>query len=316
MLEEVGTPAFTELSRAIYGAPDVLVPGAAVTHRDIAANLLANTTDLQAAGVIEEEELSLSAAMVKDELESSFETFFGERAPSVQIDPDLASKATAGSKRVRLRGNTRFTRLDVDQLREHEGFVHSATALNGRAQETLTCMGLSAPRTTMTQEGLATFAEVVTHSLDIARLRRLALRTVAIDAALEGADYLQVFEIFLEGGQSPDESAHSAMRVFRGGDVRGKVAFTKDVVYLCGLVAVHTFLRKAIADGRPELVRHLFCGRLALPDVLALEEGHEHVGEPLFVPPWATELHRLSAHLAYSAAVDAVDLDRISLTEL
>ena len=53
---------------------------------------------------------------------------------------------------------------------------------------------------------------------------------------------------FLEQGQSELESAHSAARVFRGGDVRGRIAFTKDVVYLCGMVAVHTFLHKAIAE--------------------------------------------------------------------
>src|SRR5690606_24059451 len=139
------------------------------------------------------------------------------------------------------------------QLIEHEGFVHTATALNGRAQPVLGCMGLSAPRTTLTQEGIATLAELTTRSIDIARLRRLALRTVAIHHALEGADFLEVFRFFLENGQSEDESAHSAMRVFRGGDVRGRVVFTKDVVYLGGLFAVHTFLRKAIAESRPHL---------------------------------------------------------------
>ena len=36
--------------------------------------------------------------------------------------------------------------------------------------------------------------------------------------------------------------------MFRGGDVRGKVAFTKDAAYLEGLLLVQTFLRKAIAD--------------------------------------------------------------------
>lgn len=318
MLEVIGTPAFTELSCEIYGTPDATVPGAAVTHREIAERLLANTDDLCAAGVLTEEELCLSAEAVRAELEQAFATFFGEHAPEVKIDPNLGSKATAGSRRVRLRGNTRFSRVDVDQLREHEGFVHAATALNGRAQTTLSCMGLNAPRTTLTQEGLATYAEVVTNSLDIARLRRLALRTLAIHAGLAGADYIEVFHLFLEGGQSPDESAHSAMRVFRGSDVRGRAVFTKDVVYLCGLIAVHTFLRKAIAEGRPELVRHLFCGRLALPDVLALEPAFasEHLVEPPFVPPWATELHRLSAHLAFSAVIDQVDLRAVELDAL
>ena len=36
--------------------------------------------------------------------------------------------------------------------------------------------GLGAPRTTRTQEGLATFAEIITGAIDISRLRRIALR--------------------------------------------------------------------------------------------------------------------------------------------
>ena len=174
---------------------------------------------------------------------------------------------------MRIRAQTCFSELDVVQLIEHEGFVHAGTALNGRAQPYLTCMGLSAPRTTLTQEGLATLAELTTRTIDIARLRRLALRTVAIQRALDGADYLDVFRFFIASGQSEDESAHSAMRIFRGGDVRGGVVFTKDVVYLCGLTAVHTFLRNAIAERRPHLVRRLFAGRVALPDVHRLESA-------------------------------------------
>jgi len=315
MLESIGTPAFAELSTQLYGAPAQTIPGGDHTHRELAETLLANTDDLRAAGVVRDEDICLTAETVQARLERAFGRFFGDQAPRVEIDPDMASKAAAGSRRVRLRGRTCFSEVDVAQLREHEGFVHAATKLNGRAQPVLSCMGLSAPRTTLTQEGIATFAEVVTRSIDIARLRRLALRTVAIQLALDGADYLDLFTFFLEAGQSADESARSAMRVVRGGDPRGRVPFTKDVVYLCGLVAVHTYLRKAIAEARPELVRRLFVGRLALGDVIALEPAFEagHLDEGGFVSPWATELDRLGAYLAFSAALDKVDLSAVSL---
>jgi hypothetical protein len=179
-------------------------------------------------------------------------------------------------------------------------------------------MGLSSPRTTLTQEGIATLAELTTRAIDIARLRRLALRTVAIQLALDGADYIEVFRFFLEAGQSEDESAHSAMRVFRGGEVRGRVVFTKDVVYLAGLTAVHTFLRKAISESRPHLVRRLFAGRIALPDVhrLDAEFATGHVAEPRFVPEWAQDLHRLAAYLAFSAVINRIDLGAVELESL
>lgn len=318
MLEAAGTPAFTELSRALYGGPDDRLPGAVMRHRDAATMLLDTTDNLTAAGVIGDAELCLTPEHVADELRAAFACFFGPEAPEVTIDRELASKAAAGSKRVRIRAQTCFSALDVAQLVEHEGFVHAATALNGRAQPYLTCMALSAPRTTATQEGLATLAELTTRAIDIARLRRLALRTVAIQHALDGADYVDVFRFFLEAGQSEDESARSAMRVFRGGDVRGRIAFTKDVVYLAGLTAVHTFLRKAIAESRPHLVRRLFAGRLALPDVHRLDPAFAsgHVAEPRFVPEWAQDLHRLAAYLAFSTIIDRIDLGSVELESL
>ncbi len=318
MLEAIGTPRFTEHSRALYGSPTEHLPGGGRTHLELAESLLANTGDLAAAGMVDEEELCLSAEEVRSRLLSSFAAFFGERAPRVEIDPGLASKATAGSRRVRLRGRTCFSEIDVDQLREHEGFVHAATKLNGRAQPVLSCLGLSAPRTTLTQEGLATFAEVITRTLDIARLRRIALRIVAIQDALDGADFIELFRRFIEAGQSESESAHSAMRICRGGSTAGGIPFTKDVVYLCGLVAVHTYARKAIAAGRPELVRRLFAGRLSLSDVSRLGPAFDagHLAEGDFVPPWASEFDRLGAYLAFGAAIDLVDLATFSLEAL
>jgi len=318
MLEALGTDHFTEHSRALFGSPNDPLPGGGRSHLELASSLLANTRDLAAAGLVDEADLCLTAEEVRERLLGSFAEFFGDRAPRVEVDPELASKATAGSRRVRLRGRTCFSEIDVDQLREHEGFVHAATKLNGRAQPVLSCLGLSSPRTTLTQEGLATFAEVVTGSLDIGRLRRIALRIVAIQAALEGADFIELFRLFVEAGQSEGESARSAMRICRGGCTGGGVAFTKDVVYLCGLVAVHTFARKAIVEAKPALVRRLFAGRLSLADVSRLSPAFEegHLDEGGFVAPWAKDFDRLGAHLAFSAAINQVDLDAFSLDAL
>lgn len=317
MLEAAGTPKFTELSCKIYGHPRDTLPGAKITHLEAAQRLLDNTSALAEAGVVREDDVCVTPDAVSERLRRDFEAFFGEASPVVEIDPSLASKAAAGSTRVRIRGETCFSELDIDQLREHEGFVHSATKLNGRGQPTLSCLGLSSPRTTEMQEGLATVAELITHSMDIGRLRRIALRTVAIDMALEGADYLEVFRYFLEAGQSAPESALSAMRVFRGGDVKGQVAFTKDVVYLAGLIEVHTFLRKAIEESRPHLVARLFAGRMTLGDLGSLAPAFEEglVKPARFVPSWATDMPRLGAYLAFNALVDLVDLSRFELPE-
>src|SRR5690606_6561123 len=149
--------------------------------------------------------------------------------------------------------------------------VHTATTLNGRVQPHIKSLGLGSPRTTGTQEGLATFAELITASMDLSRLRRLALRIKAVAIAGAGADFIEVFEFFLANGQSEDESFQSAARIFRGGNVRGGVYFTKDIVYLRGLFSVHTFLRKAIEARKIEYPSYLFVGRLTLGDVVHLE---------------------------------------------
>ena len=134
----------------------------------------------------------------------------------VETDPDLIAKAAAGATRIRLRAATSFSSYDRDQLLNHEAFVHSLTALNGRAQPILKSLARSSPRITATQEGLAVFAELMSGAIDIARMKRISLRILGIDMALRGADFIEVFRFFLDAGQSEGDSFSSAQRVFRG----------------------------------------------------------------------------------------------------
>ena len=89
-----------------------------------------------------------------------------------------------------------------------------------------------------------------------------------VKQALEGADFIEVFRGFLDAGQSEVESYRSAARVFRGGDVRGRVCFTKDGAYLKGVMMVNVFIRKALQEGRGELLPMLFAGRITTADVI------------------------------------------------
>lgn len=318
MLGVQGTAEFSEISRALYGAPSDPLPGSKLTHLDAAEQLLTATASLAGAGISDEPDFVLSAEGARSELQTSLDAFFGEGTVDVVVDDELASKAAAGSTRIRIRGRTGFGAMEVAQLLEHEAYVHTATSLNGRGQPVLTSMALASPRSTLTQEGLATVAELVTRTIDIARLRRIALRIKAIHMALEGADFVEVFRFFLDEGQSDEESVRSAMRVFRGGNVRGRWVFTKDVVYVQGLVAVHTFLRKAIASHRPVLVERLFAGRIHLSDVLTLEEDFESalIAPPRFLPRWAKSLPSLAAYLAFSAVAYRIDVHELELGEI
>ncbi len=313
MLERAGTPAFTEISRAIYGDPrDPVHPGAP-THLEAADHFVTVSEGCDApwppAPALPAEEAAVWLQRRLDEL-------FPEPLP-VEPTDGLAPLATAGWRRVRLRADASYTELQLSQLLQHEALVHTATKRSGRAQPLLSCLGLSAPRTTCTQEGLATLAEMITDTMDLHRLRRIALRIRGVHAGLEGADFLQVFHIFREGGQSEPESFQSAARVFRGGDVRGGIVFTKDVVYLKGMMTTHTFLLKAIQRGRFELPLRLFSGRMTLGDVLALEPLFEQglMAAPEVAPSWITNLQCLAAYLSWAAFNDRIQLRDVALED-
>jgi uncharacterized protein (TIGR02421 family) len=314
LISSAGTPTFLELSRALYGDPYEHVPGTHLTHFEAAQQLLDITAPWASACHGEEQLSCMTAEHVRSEIQARVDPFFTEHPITVVIDPRLTSKAAAAARRIRLRGRASYTEADIDQLLEHEAFVHAATALNGKLQP-IQAFGLAAPRTTATQEGLATIAELITGSMDLSRLRRLALRIIAVKHVVEGADFVEVFRYFLRAGQSEDESARSAARVFRGGDPRGGIAFTKDVVYLHGLIGVHTFLRRAIFDSRIELIPRLFAGRLTLGDVLRLDSAFEE-GDLLpgrYITHWAADARRLAAHLSFSLILNRIKLENVDL---
>ncbi len=315
MMESVGLPAFTAHSIALYGSPGETYRTQKITGLDAAAFFLGTTDDLLGNRAVPAAVPDIPAKRFGARLKEALDAFFTEDEVAVELDRRLPSKAIAGSRRVRLRAGALFSELDLAQLFQHEALVHSATLLNGKKQPNLRSLGVGAPRTTRTQEGIAVFAELVTLAIDIVRLRRLALRVRAVQMALDGADFVQVFRFFLEAGQSEEESYASAQRIFRGGDGRGKVAFTKDCVYLKGLLEVHTFLRAAIRDNRPELVRTLFAGRLTLGDAVELAPFFEsgYLVPPTYVPPFAQDIRRLAALLAYSAFVQRIDLGAVTL---
>ena len=315
MLAHVGTPTFTTYSTKIYGRPDTVYKLQGLTAVDGAKFFLEITDKLIGNPHIQPTETDISATDFAGWLKSEVDEFFQHDSVEVLVDQKLSSKALAGATRIRVRGSAVFSQLDKDQLLYHEAFVHTATQLNGRKQANLKSLGLGAPRTTRTQEGIAVLAELVTNAMDISRLRRIALRVIAVKMALDGADFIELFKFFVNAGQSEEESVKSAQRIFRGGAVKGGVVFTKDAVYLQGLLEVHTFLRIAIRDNKPNLVRNLFAGRLNLADALRLDPLFQSgwLSPPTYTPIWASDLRRLAAMLAYSAFIANIKLDPVYL---
>ena len=312
LLENLGTPRVTDLSVVLFGKPDHTLPGGATT-RQAANHFIAIANELDRELLAPSEQVAISATSLALQLQASLDDYFDARVITVELDPDLIAKAAAGPNRIRLRAGAAFSDYDRHQLLQHEAFVHSLTALNGQQQAVLPSMALSSPRTTATQEGLAVFAEQITGSIDIERMKRVSLRIEAVAMALEGADFLQVYRYFEDAGQDRVESFTSAQRVFRGVPTTGGSAFTKDTVYLRGLIGVHTFFRGALKHGKLRLCRMLFAGKMTLADVQRFEPLFDSgdLAPPRWLPEWVARANGLAGMLAFSLFANRIRLEQI-----
>ena len=318
MLESVGTAGVTAPSIALYGKPGDLIPGSQRSNLDAAHYFVELSDELGADLLADDSSVDMSATVLRDELAKTLDDFFGAGVIKVEVDSELTAKAAAGATRIRLRDGTSFSEYDRHQLLAHEAFVHSLTALNGRQQPLLASLARTSPRVTATQEGLAVFAELMSGAIDIARLKRISLRILAIDMALNGADFVEVYRYFSDCGQSVADSFHSAQRVFRGVPLTGGAAFAKDNVYLSGLLTVHTFFRWAFKQQRMDLLRHLFAGKLTLHDVIALQPHFVSgaILPPRWLPPWMQHVHGLAGKLAFSVFINGIHMNRVHGDEL
>ena len=318
LLDVVGTHRVTAFSTRLFGRPGEMLPGDGPTNIEAAQHFVSLADELDQELRSYEAGYVLSAEQVQVELQDQIDTFFGKDKVRVELDPTLIAKAAASPTRIRLRTNTGFTDYDRNQLLMHEAFVHTLTGLNGREQPVLGSMARGSPRTTATQEGLATLSEMMSGSMDIERMKRISLRIIAIDKAIHGADFVDIFRFFLEEGQSDTDSFTSAQRIFRGVPTSGGAAFTKDTVYLHGLLSVHTFFRWCLRNRKLGLARQLFAGKMALEDVFNFESSFAAgtIAPPRYLPPWIQRANGLAGMLAFSLFANKIRLDNVDADDL
>lgn len=314
MIAAAGTSRFYVYSRMLFGAPADPLPDGYSTALALARQLRSVLEGLERVDLGAPPVRGESAEEVVERMRDAVRERFGDAAPHVELANELSANALAGPSRIRVRRDALFTDRDVHQLIQHEAFVHVATGLNGRAQDQLPILGASHPGTTRTQEGLAVFAEYISGALDLDRLRRLVDRVEAVQMAIDGADFLEVYRFFMKQNDDPSQAFENTRRIFRGGKLAGGAPFTKDIVYLDGFLRVHSFLRSVVAAGRADLLRLLFCGKLDIDDIPAVAElaAAGRCRMPKFLPPWAEDLRFLLSYLAYSGFVNTVDLGRMT----
>ncbi len=323
MVRNLGRQEFHECSTELYGAPALAPKDLGQSPLELARRLRRIIDQMNHIDLGAPANPAASPEDVARRMREAVEKFFGDEAPAIELVDSLSANATAGPDRIRIRSTAHFTDRDVEQLVHHEAGIHVATGLNGRHQTDLPILASSHPGTTRTQEGLAVFAEFITGCMDLDRLSRLADRVLGIDMAARGADFIEVYRHFLEKRQGDDQRVdeltlkkaayEQTRRVFRGGVLTGGAPFTKDVVYLDGLLRVHDFLRSVVAAGRADVLSLLFCGKLDLEDVPVLCQLAEMglVRPPKFLPPWAADRRFLVSYLAYSGFLNRIRMGRV-----
>jgi len=310
MLAAIGTPAFFGHAREIYGEPTAPLRLFPLTPLELAKSVHETIEQLAHVDIEITPPEYRSAEAVAGDIARAVRSHFGDAAPRVELVDTLSSNALATPAAIRIRRDARFTDRDAAQLLNHEAYVHVATSLNGQAQTDLRILAAGHPGTTRTQEGLAVFAEIISGAMELDRMRRLADRVIAIQMAIDGADFLQVYHYFLERSPSEDQAFENTRRVFRGGVVSGGAPFTKDVVYLFGLLQIGNTVRAAFAAGRSDCLRLLFCGKLDVQDIPVLCQLYAMglLRAPRYLPPWVEDPRYLLALLTYSTFMNKMEV--------
>jgi uncharacterized protein (TIGR02421 family) len=148
----------------------------------------------------------------------------------------------------------------VSPLIHHEVGTHVLTHVNGSAQP-LEQLALGLADYDEFQEGLAVLSEYLVGGLDRLRMRLLGARVLAAARVEEGATFVETFRYLnRELGFSRSGSWHIAVRVHASG------GFTRDMIYLRGLVDVLALLR----DGAE--LEPLYIGKMARKHIPIIEE--------------------------------------------
>jgi uncharacterized protein (TIGR02421 family) len=151
------------------------------------------------------------------------------------VSPIMVLNST---KTVVLKEGSRFSKNELQYLAEHEIGVHMLTTINA-ANNKLKVFSVGLPVNTRTGEGLAVLAEYLSGNLTMNRLRRLALRVMAVDIMCNGADFRTCFSTLVNQYNADKNSAFKIVtRVYRGG------GFTKDYLYLNGFSELFRFWKE------------------------------------------------------------------------
>lgn len=229
LIAERGTPSFLHDSIRLYGHIEPSL-------RDRAEEILQEVVrprGRRRGERVGAEEFARRARLEFDHYRGRYPAFSSE----VQIRPDLVGLMVSSGKLLVGRGLA-LSPDRVEALLQHEVGTHVLTYVNGAAQP-FTQLAHGLADYDELQEGLGVLAEYLVGGLNAARLRLLAARVVAVDCLMAGASFVDTFRrLHDDHGFTPRTAFDITVRVYQSG------GFTRDIIYLRGLVGVVEYLRE------------------------------------------------------------------------
>ncbi|MGE3608242.1 MAG: tyrosine/phenylalanine carboxypeptidase domain-containing protein [Bacteriovoracaceae bacterium] len=235
MMENFGKDQFYENCKSLYGS--------SLTHsqNDAFFYFLEKMTDYCRPDINTEKLHGKDALKyLKDKM---LETF-PENEFEVKASTSLLSDSSAGRKTLKLNPHKSYTQGQLNIFLVHEGWVHLGTSLNGAIQTEHPWLGTWAPRTTFLQEGLAILTELVTGHMTLERWNKILLRHIATTMAEKGSPITDIYSYLRHHQLEELDAFKLSLRVFRGVPLSGGAAFTKELLYLHGLIELLSHLNQ------------------------------------------------------------------------
>ena len=314
MLAARGTPTFSEISISLYGSPDDVfyIDGPRISELGTLLFDVLTALDVQLQSEADLKQFTPKEA--QQILSNRLNDFFVQHVGRVNVvvSDDMIADAAAGADTIKLSQQAMFSERDLRYLEVHEGWVHVATTVNGAMQPYCSFLSKGSPSCSVIQEGLAVITEIFTFSSYPGRVRKIVNRVIALDKVRQGANFLDIYEYFLDGGMIAEESYNNAVRIFRGSTPDGG-AFTKDLAYAKGFLMIYNFIRFAISKHRIDAIPLLFVGKVVLDDLPLLADLRDRglLIPPVYLPHPFRDLAALGAWMSFSLFLNKFDLNEI-----
>jgi uncharacterized protein (TIGR02421 family) len=227
MMEHFGTAFFYDHCIKLYGSSHQLSPKSAFPY------FLERIPEFCVAE--QQEPFHQGEAALSYLREKMLETFPAHEF-EVKASSSLLSDSSAGRKTLKLNPHKSHSLSQLDIFLVHEGWVHLGTSLNGALQENHPWLATWAPRTTFLQEGLAILTELISGHMTHERWHKVVLRHLAATMAERGSAITDVYAYLRHHQMESLDAFKLSLRVFRGVPLEGGMAFTKELLYLHGLI--------------------------------------------------------------------------------